>query len=268
LAYWGHGANFQKNKTWGLREYWKRKFVNKVGWWFAYTQATVEILLAAGFPKNRITCLNNAIDNRTFQNDLDNVSEEALGLLKRELNIPKNGYVGLYCGSLYPEKRLDFLVQACDLIQQRIPDFHLIVIGDGPSATDVKRYLETRPWAHWVGKKTGGEKATYYKLSSVILNPGLVGLHVLDAFCAGLPLISTANAKHSPEVVYLEHGVNGYLTGDSISEYADSVVRLYGDKALYLSMKRAALNAAQKYTLDNMTNNFVDGINKYLNRKA
>ena len=38
--------------------------------------------------------------------------------------------------------------------------------------------------------KKGREKAAWFKLASVVLNPGLVGLHILDSFWAGVPMVT------------------------------------------------------------------------------
>ena len=138
LAYWGHGANFQKNKTWGLREWWKRRFLTQTDWWFAYTEETVNVLLRAGYPLGQITCLNNAIDNTPFQNDLNQVYEHSLDVIRQKLCIEDANNVGLYCGSLYPEKRLDFLQEteedffsAFQVLGQKIyQDIYGATLGD------------------------------------------------------------------------------------------------------------------------------------------
>ena len=67
VAYWGHSRNFQADRPDGLRERWKRLLVGRVDWWFAYTERARAILLADGYPDERITVLNNAIDNEEFE---------------------------------------------------------------------------------------------------------------------------------------------------------------------------------------------------------
>ena len=50
--------------------------------------------------------------------------------------------VGLYCGSLYPDKRLDLLLAAAEKVHEKHPGFRLVVVGDGPSrpfVTDAAR---------------------------------------------------------------------------------------------------------------------------------
>lgn len=265
LAYWGHGANFQSTASLGLREKWKRFLLTKVDWWFAYTDATVEIVRHTGFREDHITCLNNAIDISEFRRQMSEVLDDELSRIRSSLALPADAKVGLFCGSLYPEKKLELLVESADLIHRRIPEFRLVVIGDGPSGDYLRSEFESRSWAVCVGIKRGVEKAAFFRLADVVLNPGLVGLHVLDAFSAGLPMISTRNALHSPEIVYLQDGRNGRLTDDNPRAYADAVSTLLADESLYQSMSEAATQAAGKYTLEDMVNNFANGIRDFLN---
>lgn len=257
VAYWGHGRNFQTDAPRGLRENWKKFLVGRVDWWFAYTQMTRDILHADGYPDERITVLDNAIDNEAFQADLAAVTEAEMSMLRQAVGA---GPLGLFCGSLYPDKRIDFMIAAADRIREAIPDFSLVVIGDGPSAAEVKAAANTRPWLHPVGVKKGREKAAWFKLASVVFNPGAVGLHVLDAFSAGVPMATTKDAKHGPEISYLSNGVNGVISPGNIIDYSNSVIDLLSDVTFHGRVRAAGFEASKTYTLDNMVKNFVNGV--------
>jgi len=265
IAYWGHGKNFQSDRPDGLLEGWKRFWLTKVDWWFGYTGLTTSILTSKGFPRERITCLNNAIDNERFLSDLSQVSDDTLDRLRGQLALAPGAPLGLYCGSLYPDKRLDLMVASAERIRMAIPDFQLVVIGDGPSRPELDRLLSGKPWARCIGARKGMEKAEYFRLADVVLSPGAVGLHVLDAFCAGLPMFTTRNARHGPEIEYLEHGRNGFVLEDDPSAFGDAVVALLQDRTRYENTCRAAEEAGRRYTLDNMVANFVDGLEACLN---
>lgn len=264
IAYWGHGKNFQSIAPDGLRERWKDLMLRRVDWWFAYTDITAGILTRAGFPQERITCLNNAIDTAGFTADLASVSDDDIRKERSRLGIPDRAPVGLFCGSLYPEKRIDVLLAAADIIRSRLPGFTLVIIGDGPSMAGIHAFSAKRPWLHALGLRTGREKALYYRMSDCVLNPGLVGLHIVDAFCSGLPMITTNNAAHSPEIAYFRDGENGIMTGDSVAEYAAAVSELLVNEGTLARMKREAAADAGKYTLDAMVTHFADGIEKAL----
>ena len=264
VAYWGHGANFQSDAPSGLREQWKRMMLKQVDWWFAYTGMTRDIVLNNGYPKEKITVLDNAIDNERFIADLASISAEELTRLRTELDLTETGKLGLFCGSLYPDKKLEFMIRAAENIHNTIPGFRLVVIGDGPSGVELKKLIENKAWIHWVGVRKGLEKAAYFKLADVILNPGLVGLHIVDAFCAGAPMFTTNNARHSPEIAYLEHGINGFVLPDDPVVYADEVAGFLLDTSRMEVAKKAALASAKIYTLENMVANFVVGIESCL----
>ncbi len=264
VAYWGHGKNFQSDAPIGLREKWKDLFLRRVDWWFAYTEMTVQILQRAGYPEGRITCLNNAIDNDGFQRDLESISEECLNQLRIEIKADNKSRIGLFCGSLYRNKRLDFMVAAADRIHVELPDFRLFVIGDGPSASDMYAAAESRPWLRCVGARNGLEKAAYFRLANVIFNPGAVGLHVLDAFCAGIPMATTYEAQHGPEIAYLKDGRNGIITHGDSDTYARKIVSILTDHAEYDRLCFGAREAATLYTLQNMVEKFIDGMEKCL----
>lgn len=264
VGYWGHGRNFQTRHPTGLLEKWKQFLVGRVDWWFAYTDMTKNILLSDGYPAERITVLDNAIDNEGFIADLASISEARLSELRAELDLPEDAQVGLYCGSLYPDKRLDYMVAAADKIQAVLPTFHLLIIGDGPSASEIKEAALSRPWLHWVGVRKGAEKAAYFRLAQVVFNPGAVGLHVLDAFCAGVPMVTTADAKHGPEIAYLKDGENGLIVQGNDEDYADTIIALLQDPLRYAQLRAGALAGAQRYTLQNMVDSFADGIESCL----
>lgn len=262
LAYWGHGVNFQSNAPGGLREKWKHMMLKRVDWWFAYTEMTAEIVRRTGYPAARITCLDNAIDNEAFERDLANVTDVQLQAMRAEIDAPEGAPVGLFCGSIYPDKRLGYMIDAADRIHAALPAFRLVLIGDGPSGGEIRAAMESRPWLIWVGVRMGLEKAAWFRLADVVINPGAVGLHVLDAFCSGTPMITTLESRHGPEVAYLKDGVNGRVVRGGPDHYAEAVIALFNDRAKLDALKQAALRDAKHYTLGNMVERFADGIER------
>ncbi len=260
VGYWGHGKNFQSDAPAGLREQWKNFLLRRVDWWFAYTGMTVDILTKAGYPAAQITCLDNAIDTSSFKADLASWSTDDVLAAKQQLGIAGNAPVGVFCGSLYPDKKLGLLVASADLIRQRMPNFALVVIGDGPSMPEMREAAATRPWMHLLGVRKGREKALYFRMGDVMLNPGLVGLHIVDAFCAGMVMMTTRTARHSPEVAYLRDGENGVYGDDTPQAYSQAVLDVIEDTDRLARMKASALADSEHYTLENMVQRFADGI--------
>ncbi len=87
----------------------------------------------------------------------------------------------------------------------------------------------------------------------------------IDAFCAGVPMITTDDARHGPEVSYLESGRNGFIVANNAQVYADTVLRLIEDPAELARVRDAAARDARRYTLDRMVENFLEGIEVEVN---
>lgn len=257
IAFWGHGANFQSRNPNSLSEKFKRLLNKYVDWWFAYTHISVDLVTKTNFPYENITNLENAVDVSALKKDIL--------LAKNSLSSAGSGYNGIYIGSLYKEKRLEFLLKSAAKIKNRVPGFQLTVVGDGPDAALVEDFCIANPWCKYVGFQDNKGKAYYLAQSNVMLNPGLVGLGILDSFASGVPLITTDCKLHSPEVDYLAHDINGLIVQDSVSEYVDMVVTFFNDDTLRTRLVDGALTSSKHYTIENMSNNFVAGISKILN---
>jgi L-malate glycosyltransferase len=260
LAFWGHGVSRKSHSTDSLGERWRRIWTNKADWWFGYTQISVDALKHAGFPEERITNTNNAIDNMAFLQDAEKVTGSMLATIREQCKLDEDSVVGLYCGALYADKQLDLLVEAADLVHQQNPSFRLIVVGSGAEAGYIETAFRTRAWATAVGPKSGVEKAAYFKLASMVLNTGAVGLVVIDAFCMGLPILTVKEAMHGPESVFIEEGTNGFFTEANSAAYAEVISSLIRDQDLYARIKEGAERSGRKYTINNMVQNFANGI--------
>ena len=265
IAYWGHGRNLQSRNPDGLREKWKKYLINKVDWWFAYTELTKKYLIDMGYENDRITNLNNAIDNNAFSLDLSSIRDSDISAEKLNIGIEDIENIGLYCGSLWEAKNLDLLLSSFTMIQAAVPDFVLLIVGDGPDRDKVRELSCREKSVIWVGAKTGVDKALYYRMSKVILNPGAVGLHILDSFVSGKPMVTTDNALHGPEIAYLKHAVNGYTTDSDPVAYAKAVIDLLLDENSYRVMVEQLKQDAKRYTLEKMVDNFSGGIMQCLN---
>jgi len=266
LAFWGHGRNFQARSGHSLRESLKKWFINQVDWWFAYTESSAKTVREFGFFPGRITVVQNAIDTTELKSALTGVTQADLSRLRAHLGLPNN-HVALYCGGMYPGKQLEFLLAACKAIRQRISDFHVILIGNGPEQGTVERAAQEYDWIHYVGPKFGQDRAVYFKASQALLMPGLVGLAIVDSFVAGTPIFTTDITSHSPEISYLEHGVNGMITPFSASHYANAVAEFFESDGLQKRLREGCQRGARVYTLEHFVERFASGIVRCLSSR-
>jgi glycosyltransferase involved in cell wall biosynthesis len=261
FAFLGHGANLQSADPDNLRERFKRWTARQPDWWFAYTEFAADRVKMSGFATDRITVINNAIDDSELRRDIAAVDPDAVARRRAA-----GGPIGLFIGSLYEDKRLPFLMDAAEAIRARIPGFELAIAGDGPMRDWLVQRIATLPWVRWHGPVRGAEKALLMRSADVLINPGLVGLAITDGFVAALPTLTTDCGIHSPEIAYLEDNQNGCMTADSIDAYADRVSAVLSDAGTLRRLREGAARSADVYTLDAMVARWTQGILACLER--
>lgn len=261
VAFWGHGHNHDRANASRFGEAAKRLVAAKGDWWFCYTEGTARLVESNGVDRRKMTVVQNTTDTESLRRTRESIAPGELAAVRAELGIG-GGPVAVSIGSIYPNKRPWYLLEAADHLRRMVPGFELIVIGDGPDRHLLDRAAGNRPWLHVLGAIHGEQLARTAGAASVLLNPGLVGLTIVDAFALGLPIVTCALPFHSPEIEYLEHGVNGLiLSGDTAPEqYAAAVARLLACSAGLQDLSRNAASAARLYTMDEMVRRFADGI--------
>ncbi len=265
VAFWGHGKNFQENTVSQLGEWIKKQVSKHVHWWFAYTEISAKVVSGLGYPTERISIVQNAIDTISLHDSLSAFSEAEVDSICTDLHI-QSRQIGLFIGGMYPEKQLSFLLQSLYCIKKQIPEFEMLFIGDGIDSPIIKQAAESNQWIHFIGPKFGDEKVPFFALSRVMLIPFSVGLTILESFACETPLITIDSPLHGPEICYLENGVNGIKIESPCSPevYANTVVSLLQDQVKYEIIIKKCEESFKKYTVQNMVINFVVGIEKAL----
>jgi len=249
-----------QTSPYSLGNLYKRALVNRVDWWFAYNYSVADFLKEKGFSLDHITVVQNAIDTKNLIAAADDVSQEELQSLRQKLEIDENDAVGLFCGGMYAEKRLDFLIEACCQIKKSLPNFKMIFIGGGYDEDKVKAACVQNSWMKYLGPNYDIEKIKCFMLSDAVLMPGLVGLAILDCFAFQKPIITTDYAFHSPEIDYLKHDYNGFITHNSVEDYCSGVVRLLTKKEDMSKLKSGCQESVKQYSIERMVDNFADGV--------
>lgn len=261
IAFWGHGRNFQVSNNFfsRLKEKVKKILIHHIDWWFAYNNfCAIEIELS-GYPKTKITRVENAIDTAEIKEISLSIKEKDLLNFKNQFKI-NGSNIGVYCGGMFVKKRIPFLLSSAIEIKKRISDFELVFIGGGLGQKDVEDAVKTYSWIHYTGPLFGKDKIIAMMTAKIYLMPGLIGLGVLDAFAIGLPVLTTDYEFHSPEISYVEHGKNGIVSKNNKPSYIYAVSEVLLNDDLLKKLKKGSKLSSEKYTVENMTKNFSEGI--------
>lgn len=262
LAFWGHGANLQSAAPDGWRERVKRHLLTRVDWWFAYSSLTAERVQAAGYPAARVTVLDNSIDTRALRQRVQQARGLSRDVLRQRLGLPPASAGTrsvVYIGSWTADKRLPTLVQALALLRAREPAAELLLAGAGPLRAAL--HAARVDGITLLGPAHGPDKAALLALADVLVQPGSLGLGVLDAFAAGVPLVATRAALgRSPESAYLEDGRNALLCDSDPESLADALQGLLADGALAQRLAAEAQRSAGHFSIEAMTERFAQGL--------
>ncbi len=265
IGFIGHGYCHQAQRGSASNRF-KRLYTNIADWWFPYTDTIGEFLRDSGYPGDRITVLDNAIDTEEMVEMSRGTRPDELAELKRSMSIGP-GRVGVYCGAMYPEKEIGFLLAACRAIKERVSDFHMVFIGGGHDESLVREAALQADWIHFVGPQFGLEKVRLLMAADVFLLPGVVGLAILDCFAVGIPLLTTRNAFHGPEIAYLRENENGMMADFDPQAYSAMVVEVLKNDQLLARLKAGSLRSRDRYSMQNMVNRFCSGVMQWLDAR-
>ena len=261
VALWGHGQNFQHTSASRVGEWIKRRVSRHPHWWFAYTEGSATMVRALGFPPERISVVQNAIDTVSLQEVRGGITAAELSALRSSLGI-RGRHVAMFIGGLYPGKRLDYLIAAAKAARALVPDFELLILGAGSADAVVRRAAGEASWIHYVGPHFNQAKVPFFALASVLLLPAIAGLTVLDSFALEVPILSVAGEEHPPEFEYLQNGVNAIIVpaGSSADAYGRRIADVIGDEELLARLRLGCRSSARVYTLGTMVDRFSEGV--------
>ena len=267
VAMWGHGEHFNEAEANPAAEAIKKKVAPYVDWFFAYTQRSADIVARLGLPREQISVVNNSRNSDADLPTTGDVDPELARLLSEVSQ--RSSHMGWMISALDEWKRLPFLVETLDEIRSRVPDFEFFVLGQGDDKT-IENAAQTRPWLHTLGPRFAADKAAVGELADVTIQPGLIGLHAVDAFAFGTPMVTTEHPVHSHEFDYLTNGENALVLGEGATakELGAATADLLSDPEALATLRDGCAVSAATYTIDGMVQRFADGIENALKLRS
>jgi alpha-1,6-mannosyltransferase len=130
--------------------------------------------------------------------------------IRRSLGVNSGQKLLLYVGRLAKEKNTATLLRAFNILQRRRPnDFHLLVIGDGPDRTQLRK-LQSR--SHSVSSirycADPCELAQFYRAADLFVHPGVqetFGLAALECQACGTPIVGIRGSYMDDVICHDQH---------------------------------------------------------------
>lgn len=215
VVLWGHGyAKGQTNRRRGARR-WLARFADALTF---YEPATRDAYVSDGWPAHKLFIAINSLDHHGIVAARDDwlASPERLARFRREHALD-TGPTVLFVSRLVPANRVDLLIEATGKLALEVPGLKTVIIGNGAAE---KRRLQAL--ARTVGAADNVvfvdgvydemKLAPWFLSADLFCYPANIGLSLIHAYWYGLPVVTSDNlASQNPEIIALNHGVNGLL---------------------------------------------------------
>ncbi len=190
--------------------------------------------------------------------DLEPLYHPATAVSRRELDIPDDATVLIYCGRLGPEKNVDLLLQAFAGAAQAVPSAYLVLVGGGPAESSIQEQAEQLSRVRCVGQVPYEEVPAYLALADLFATASVTEVHplsVIEALAAGLPVLGI----HSPGISdTVRDTVDGFLTTHDLASFTALMVRLLLQPELRAAMAANARERSSYYDIRTCTATLLD----------
>ena len=213
-----------------------------------------------GVNKNNIKVIYNSIDF-IKESDINGVKVKKI---KQVYGI-KSKIIITIC-RLTPWKGVDGIIKIMPLLQEKIGNIKLLILGDGPELGKLKKLTESQgvdDSVYFLGRIKNNEVINYLKSADLfILNTNYEALShtLLEAMKAEVPIITT-NIGGNPEVI--TDGQEGILVGyNNIDELLNKSIKILTDKSLSHTLVINAKIKLKKFNWENTVNETMEVFQK------
>lgn len=179
---------------------------------------------------------------------------------RKQYNLKSSDKLLIFVGRLGKEKNIDFLISSLPLIQNKIKNAKLIIIGDGPHRANLQKQavkLKIKDSVIFTGYFKKPEVAKAYQASDVFAFASLTdtqGMVVVEAAAAGLPIVAVKDDAFGE---FLRNGQNGFNTQNNKKDFSDKVVQVLSNKTLYNKMSKKSQEIAREFTIEKQAKKLV-----------
>ena len=182
------------------------------------------LTVRSGLPANLVTTIWNGIDTQKFPFCELCISGPAIVVAR-----------------LAEGKNIDALIRAAALVRQRIPEFHLRIVGDGSCRAELQALAaELGITEHVAFTGEAANVAEQLQQASMFVLPSLsegISLSLLEAMATGLPVVATSVGGN---VEVVQDGETGFLApAGEPAKLAEAMLRLATDGELARRMGAA-----------------------------
>ncbi|OBR89891.1 D-inositol 3-phosphate glycosyltransferase [Clostridium ragsdalei P11] len=179
---------------------------------------------------------------------------------------PRGKFQILFVGRLVKGKGTSLLLEALKRVNG---DYKLLIAGDGPELENVKQKvneLDLSSKVEFLGFLQREELTKHYASSNLFVLPTLndcFGLVILEAMCAGLPVISTIYAGGAPDLI--DEGVSGMIVDPhNTKQFAEAIQKVMDDQDYAKKLGENALKKVHDFHFSRVAKGYMGAIDEAL----
>ena len=229
-----------------LKEYGAR-FHSKADYVTLPTQSAIDMFNATDKISVPMEAVSNGIDLSRF--NLDKPSAE----IYKKFKLPTDRPIITYVGRLDAEKHMWVLMKAFAKVKEEIPDAHLLVVGDGTDANNLKLMANASGFNKditFTGRVEDSEIIALHKVGTVFCMPSpmeLQSIATLEAMASGQPVVAV-DAGALGELCQNER--NGFLCErDNVDQVTSGLIAILKDPTLREKMSLESQAIAKTHDL-------------------
>lgn len=256
----GEVSSVRKMPLAGLR----LRLLKQVSKWVALTHEMKYEIESLEVPATSICVINNATDlpdEMAFEEETKRIQRNKLSLGFKK--------IAVFFGRLSSEKRLDTLISAWRVVNERHPDAHLLICGEGGDFRNVEDELRTLVIRFGLGGNVHflgfvpNPKDYVLACDAFVLPSNAEGMSnsLVEAFACGASIVASDIAANRE---ICENEVNSLLVEvGNDQKWAEAILRILDSPVLARKLGESARKKAEaELTVDQMVERYLDAYNE------
>ncbi len=203
------------------------KKINKCDKTFTVSNDMILELNSYGY-NNNITVIRNGA-NFTRVTDIDKLKPLAL----KEYNLQEENIL-LYVGRIIKFKNLEFILNALSLVKEKVPNFKMLFVGNGPDEEYFKKLTKNLNLTNnviFTGVITDKKQlSSIYSIADLYVFPSIFDNDSLTIIEASLHKVPSIAIKDTGSSERITNDVSGFITNNDVTEYANKIIELLSNK--------------------------------------
>ena len=196
----------------------------------------------------------------------ENNKVKEINELKEKLGLKKEDFVIIFVGRIAEEKNVPFLLDAQNTLYKKYKNCKLLVVGDGPDLSKLKKQYSKNPSIIFVGKVPLDSIQKYYLCCNAFATASTTetqGLTVIEASAASIVPVCINDESFTSVVI---DDLNGKIFNNK-REYIKIMEELINDKDKLNRLSKQARVSSEAYSSKYYANRVLDVYNMAIKSK-